>query len=86
MSDSKPIKILASEQTLGTAANTVSDSKCVRILNGSAAVTLITLADATGTVGTITMGIGQELFIKKNPTDTLKSGAASLVMAVPVAF
>jgi hypothetical protein len=81
------IKLKGSESYCNTVANTFGNSHVVRLLNINTAPWLITHANTSGTVGTITINNGQEFFVEKQPTDTLASNTASnYIVAVPVSF
>jgi len=76
------IKVKGSSANV-TTANTVSDSKLVRIY--AAANTLITIADDTPTtLGTFIMPGGSVEYVEKNPTDTIT--ANSSVSCTPVSY
>lgn len=86
-----PVKFLAQEITLGTAANTVDNATLVRVLNLNATATKITQKLANGaTVATFTLtsvdGDASTEFIIKQPTDTLQSNLATNVVAVSVGY
>ena len=90
---SKIIKLQASQETPTVNVPTnVNSGKLVRILNVDAAaevlITQKTALPAADTVGTITLEFGQELFITKEPTDTLEfsGGHTTDVLMVSVAF
>ena len=77
------VKLLGSEIALST-ANTVGTASVVRIYNNTAGAVLITRAASGSTVGTLTMGAGEIIYLQKASSDTLASNAA--VRAVSVAF
>ena len=77
------VKILSSEIALST-ANTVSSASVVRVYNNTAGAALITRANGGTTVGTITVGAGEVVYLQKTSSDTFASNAA--VRAVSVSF
>jgi hypothetical protein len=89
------IKLKGSELSLvNTASNTVSLGSLVRMINtDSAAKFLITQKNSdTTTLGTITLNAagtgGDEVFLIKDPTDTLESNtsATGKVLAVSIGY
>lgn len=76
------ITIKGTEAAIATASD-VGRAHLVRVLNNKAAVQLVTLKNAGGTVlGTFTLpGNGVQL-VKKAPTDTLTGVATTLAVAV----
>jgi len=89
------IKLKSSELSLvNTASNTVSTGSLVRLINtDSAARFLITHRDSgNNVIGTITINAagtgGDEIFIIKDPSDTLESNtsSASKVLAVSIGY
>lgn len=81
------IKLLTSQITLGTTANTVSLARAVRVYNDNITTALITRKDAGGnTLGTVSMTTKDVLILDKDSTDTLESNSASGVVAVSIAF
>jgi hypothetical protein len=73
------IRLQSSEIALST-ANTVNNSKAVRVLETGTGNALITHKDAGGnTIGTITIRQGNEFYFRKDPTDTLTSNSATTV-------
>ncbi len=86
-----PVKVLAQEITLGTSANDVSIATLVRIVNNTAGSALITQKYANGTtISTFTLGSNSsgfgDIFLIKQPTDTVQSNVASGVLAVSVGY
>tara|TARA_Y100001937_G_C6926304_1_gene244034 strand:+ start:104 stop:376 length:273 start_codon:yes stop_codon:yes gene_type:complete len=84
-------RLRGTEAALGTstgAASNFSRAKYVRLINGGASTTrhLVTLEQSDGTdIGTITLSGGEEVVIKKDPTDQLfAANAAVLGVAVSV--
>lgn len=81
------LKIQTSEINLPTTPNTISNSTVVRLLNVAAATHLITLTDsANTTIGTITIGGEQDLYITKEPQQKLKVDSGTDVKAVPIGY
>lgn len=79
MTTSYVIKLLAPEMAL-SAANTVNNSRCVRILETGTGNALITHKDAGGnTIATVTMRQGTDIYLRKDMTDTLSSNSATTV-------
>jgi hypothetical protein len=86
-----PVKVLAQEITLGTSANDVSIATLDRIVNNTAGSALITQKYANGTtISTFTLGSNSsgfgDIFLIKQPTDTVQSNVASGVLAVSVGY
>lgn len=86
-----PVKVLAQEITLGTSANDVSTATLVRIVNNTAGSALVTQKYANGTtISTFTLGSNSsgfgDIFLIKQPTDTVQSNVASGVLAVSVGY
>lgn len=82
------VKFKAQEITL-TTANNVSSASVVRLLNthASSAAT-ITVANSGGTIATFTLnyaGTTDEIYVAKEPTDTLAASGGT-VKAVSVAY
>lgn len=77
------IKLIASEIALST-ANTVGSASLVRVFNNTAGAVVVTTANASGTIGTCTVGSNTVEYFIKQPTDTIASNVA--VRAVSVAF
>lgn len=77
------IKLIASEIALST-ANTVSLGALVRCYNNTAAQVTVTRANTGGTIGTVTMAVGEIIYLYKVPTDTL--ACSGTIRAVSVAF
>ena len=75
------VKILSSEISV-TTANAVGGASLVRVY--ATANSLITLANADGTIGTCTMPGGVIEYFVKQPSDTIASNVA--VRATSVAF
>lgn len=81
------VKLLSSQITLGTSANTVSLARAVRVYNDNGTTALITRKDSGGnTIGTVSMATKDNLILDKASTDTLESNSASGVVAVSIAF
>lgn len=81
------IKLLASQITLGTTANTVSLARAVRVYNDNITTALITRKNADGnTLGTVSIATKDALILEKDYNDTLESNSASGVVAVSIAF
>ena len=87
------IKIRSSEISLSnTTANTVSSASVVRIVNADAANSVeITLANSTGTIGTITLGHNvtnfSEICLIKQPADTIVfTGTSPNIKAVSIGY
>ena len=70
--------ILTSEVTV-TTANNVNYSPLIRVVATTASVMTIKSADGVTTVGTMTIVPGVETLIRKEPSETLTSGAGSLL-------
>jgi hypothetical protein len=62
-----------------TTANTIFNSPIVFISATSAAV--ITVANATVTIGTFTLPANQYIYVSKNPTDTIAANVAVFATA-----
>lgn len=77
------VKVLGSEIALST-ANTVGTASVVRVYNNTAGAVLVTRANTGGTVGTLTMGAGEIVYLQKVSSDTLAANIA--VRAVSVSF
>ena len=78
------IKIIGSEVALSTASN-VGQAVAVRLYNNTAGAVVVTRAAAGGaTIGTVTMGSGEIMYMQKQSTDTL--AAASAIRAAAVAI
>ena len=79
------VKPANTEISLST-ANTVYNSKLVRLVNINAGAALVTLgAVANGTLaGTFTIRSNSEIIVPKQPLDTLASNTA--ILACPVAW
>jgi hypothetical protein len=75
------IKLAGSEISLST-ANTIGRASLVRVYNNTAGAVLITYANTTGTIGTMTMGTNTEKNFTKQPAETLASNAAVLAVAI----
>mgnify|MGYP000851786382 CR=1 FL=1 len=81
------IKLLASQITLGTTANTVSLARAVRVYNDNITTALITRKNADGNnLGTVSIATKDALILEKDYNDTLESNSASGVVAVSIAF
>lgn len=86
-----PVKVLAQEINLNSTPNTVSTATLVRIVNNTAGAALITQKDsANTTISTFTLGSNSsgfgDIFLIKQPTDTVQSNVASGVLAVSVGY
>lgn len=75
-------KVLDSEISVST-ANTVYDSKLVRVYATANSILTITDSEAN-TVGTLTIPAGRVEFVEKATTDTIASNNA--VLCVPVSY
>jgi hypothetical protein len=75
------VKLIGTQLSL-TTANTVSTASCVRVYASANAV--ITVANASGTIGTCTVPGGTVEYFIKQPTDTIAANVA--VLATSVAF
>lgn len=88
------IKLKSSELSVNTTPNTISTGSLVRLINtDSAAKFLITHRDSSNNIiGTITINAagtgGDEIFIIKDPSDTLESNTASAekVLGVSIGY
>lgn len=82
------LKLQAQEVALPTTANTVANATVVRLLNTGGASHLITLTDnaGTGTIGSITIAAGQDLYITKETSQKLKVDSGTDVKAVPIGY
>lgn len=90
------IKVLGSEITLSTSANTIGNASVVRLVNtaDSPNDVLITLKDGSGTTkGTFTLGHDgtgfASLNLMKLPTDTIQANTANATVvtrATAIAF
>lgn len=76
------VKIIGTEIALST-ANTVGSASVVRVYNNTAGAVLVTRSNGS-TLGTVTLGVGEIIYLQKSPADTLASNAA--VRAVSVSF
>lgn len=78
------IKIIGSEVSLSTASN-VGLAVAVRLYNNTAGAVLVTRATSGAvTIGTVTLAVGEIMYVQKQPTDTL--AAASAIRAAAVAI
>lgn len=78
------VKAGNTEISLST-ANTVYGAKSVRLVNITANAVLITTASNTGGANsTFTLRSNAEVYVLKNPTDTIAANAA--ILAVPAAI
>lgn len=77
------IKPLGTEIAL-TTANTVANSRCVRLLSGAGNTLISVNTVSTNVTCTFTMLANTEVFIPKNPLDTIAANAS--VQAVAVGF
>lgn len=80
---SRIIKLLGSEVALGTATS-VGNASLVRVVNNAASAAVATVKLGAAVTGTITICAYHEVFIKKQPAETIE-GAATL-KGVHVAF
>jgi hypothetical protein len=71
-------------QLSNTTANTVSNAALVRLI--SSANSTITVANAGVNVASITILGGNEMFLSKNPQDTILCSGAAVVNVSSVAF
>lgn len=77
------IKVLGSEISTNSTANTVGNARLVRV--HATANTVVTIANSTpSNIGTISVFGGTDVFIEKQPTDTIATDVAA--KAVSVAF
>lgn len=85
---SEIIKVIGTEQSCNTTANTFAGSKWVRLVNVNTSSLLITRAYSNGAViGTFSLAAGSSCIAEKNPTDTLASNTASaFVLGTTVAY
>jgi hypothetical protein len=81
------IKPIGTEQFCNSTANSVSNSRFVRLLNSNTTTPfLITRANTSGAIGTFTIGAGQTLVAEKYFTETLAANTATnVIFAAPVA-
>ena len=83
------IRLLGSEAACGTSSGNGSnfgESRLVRLINTGTTVRLVTLETSAGvTIGTFSIGGGQEKFIKKGKTDEVFAASAE-VKGVAVGF
>lgn len=77
------VKLLGSEVALST-ASTVGSASVVRLFNNTAGAVVVTRASGGSTVGTVTLGVGEIIYLQKLPAETF--AAASAIRAVAVAF
>lgn len=82
------IKPVANETFCNTIANTYGNEDLIRLYNSNTAnAYLVTRANTTANVASITIGPSMELIIEKAHTDTLQSNnATNQVFAAPVAY
>jgi hypothetical protein len=76
-----PLKLIGTQVSV-TTANTVSNANLVRAY--AAGVTLVTVANTGGTIGTMTMPAGSIEIIAKDYADTLTANAA--LLCTPLAW
>lgn len=86
-----PVKVLATELTLNGTPNNVSTASLVRIVNNTAGAALVTQKYANGTtISNFTLGANStgfcDIYLIKQPTDTLTSNLTSGVLAVSVGY
>mgnify|MGYP006269652659 CR=1 FL=1 len=74
-------RLIGTEISIAT-ANTVSNSKLVRIVNTSGSATVLTLTNS-GVYANTTVGANEILTIEKAPTDTV---AGTNLRATPIAY
>jgi len=65
-----------------TSANTVSNGQLIRIY--AASLSLVTIADSNGDVGSFTAPAGSVTFVEKRPENTI-SGSAT-ILCTPVSY
>lgn len=83
------LKILSTEVTLSSSANTtVNSAALVRLVNGSSTTSyVITIADGAGTnTGNVTILPTSEMILEKDRTETIQVDAGTDVKAVVVAY
>lgn len=84
------LKVLGTERSCNTQANTYGGNPLVRLTHIAAATTshLITCKDSGGsTLWTCSIAGAQEIIVVKNPTDTLETtDTGTTVKAVQVAY
>lgn len=84
------LKVLGTERACNTQANTYGGYPLVRLTHAAAttAYHTVTCKDSGGnTLWTCAVVGGQEVFVTKNPTDTLESeDTGTSLRAVPVAY
>ena len=77
------IKLKGTEAACGTttgAASTFGSATCVRLINTGVASYLVTLEQTDGTdIGTITIAVGETVYLKKNPTDQIFAANAGVL-------
>jgi hypothetical protein len=80
------IKVLASETTCNSTAQTYNGNKLIRLFNNTASPVLITrlAANTSVTIGTFTLAANAQCACAKDATDNLTANAS--ILAVPVAF
>lgn len=62
------------------AASTFGSATCVRLINTGVAAHLVTLEQTDGTdIGTITIAVGESVYLKKNPTDQIFAANAGVL-------
>tara|TARA_B100000579_G_scaffold211004_1_gene172365 strand:+ start:203 stop:457 length:255 start_codon:yes stop_codon:yes gene_type:complete len=80
------IKVLAAEGDLTSASN-VDTATVVRLYNGHSGAVVITRKTGSTTIGSITVHQNHEIYLEKDPTDTLTASAGgSAVKVVKVAY
>ena len=65
-----------------TTANTVSDARLVRVY--AASVSLVTIANGVGPVGSFTVPAGSVTFVEKESTNTIAGSTA--LLCTPVSY
>ena len=81
----------ALETSANTTANSFTSSTggrmLLRVYNGLATNATITVANTSGTVGSMTLASGEEIFLRKEAGDTLVSNVATGgILCVPIAI
>ena len=76
------VKPLSEEISIDT-ANTVSDSKLVRVYNANTAAQIITIANSSANVSSFTLAPDSSAFVEKENTHTIQG---SSVLACSIAY
>jgi hypothetical protein len=79
------IKPLANAETVSTTNTNITTAKLVHIFNGNAGPALIALKNSSAQYASLIIPAGEDVFVQKDPTDTLTSNATS-TFAVKCAF